>query len=114
MADVGSGSNCEELTVSTHFRVTPKNRHGAVERKRLSLSAPPSRCELVVNRSISAFFEISRGLANRDRTLRAQERRRYRRLVETAGTLVHEILSGNILPYAPAAKAASFFAVRTP
>src|SRR5262245_10164917 len=32
------GSNCKELIVSTQFRITPKNRHGAVERKRLSLS----------------------------------------------------------------------------
>jgi hypothetical protein len=36
--NVAFGSNCEELTQGTHFRIAANNRHRAAERKRSSPS----------------------------------------------------------------------------
>src|SRR5262249_36185898 len=57
--NVAFGSNCEELTQGTHFRIAANNRHRAAERKRSSPSScRQARCELLLVRSLSAFWKI--------------------------------------------------------
>jgi hypothetical protein len=57
--NVSCGSNCEELTPGTHFRVAPNNRHGAAERKRpFAFLVPTNRCEPLLVRSLSIFCKF--------------------------------------------------------
>ena len=52
-AHVADGSNCEELSESTYFRVSPNNRHGA--ETLFAFLVPPSRCDQLLVRALSVF-----------------------------------------------------------
>ena len=75
--EVRFGSNCEQLTPGTHFRVAPNNRHGTAERKRRSLPSAAKPLRATSGQIAFGFLEKNRRW--RDAIFLAASERRLRR-----------------------------------
>src|SRR5262249_54190016 len=67
--DVSDGSKCEVLAQGTHFRVAPITNWCFRQETPFVFLVPPSRCELLLVRSLSVFGKKSPTAGSRSRTV---------------------------------------------